>query len=199
MYFTNINNDQDLKRKYKELCLKLHPDRGGSHEAFVNMKSEYDSIVRRGFRMEGYSRNSTPPEPTYYWSAFDDFIRNQAGSFYTEWKKEQDRDTQQERAREAEARRREEIRKQEEQKRKAFDSKIEADEKFKPVIKYLFTNSNRSHIIRAILALMRSIPDLELDHFRYVKNKLGLSNNWMIQSFADYRTYNIKSKERWQV
>ena len=43
-YFDNINSFMELKKKYKELCFKLHPDLGGKKEDFQEMVNEYESI-----------------------------------------------------------------------------------------------------------------------------------------------------------
>ena len=43
-YFDNINSFMELKKEYKRLCFKLHPDLGGNKEEFQNMQNEYESI-----------------------------------------------------------------------------------------------------------------------------------------------------------
>lgn len=43
-YFDDINSFMDLKKKYKELCFKLHPDLGGKKEDFQEMVNEYEGI-----------------------------------------------------------------------------------------------------------------------------------------------------------
>ena len=43
-YFNNINSFMELKKKYKELCFKLHPDLGGNTQDFQAMQNEYESV-----------------------------------------------------------------------------------------------------------------------------------------------------------
>ena len=45
-YFVNINTIEELKKKYKELAKKLHPDLGGSKEEFQSMNNEYDKLFK---------------------------------------------------------------------------------------------------------------------------------------------------------
>lgn len=48
MYFESISNIEELKQRYKQLALKLHPDKqGGNKEAFVNMKAEYEARLKQ--------------------------------------------------------------------------------------------------------------------------------------------------------
>lgn len=44
-HFLNCASLEDVKAKYKTLAKKLHPDAGGSHKEFVEMKEEYDNIL----------------------------------------------------------------------------------------------------------------------------------------------------------
>lgn len=37
--------EQELKRRYRILALKYHPDKGGSHEKFLLAKEAYDYLV----------------------------------------------------------------------------------------------------------------------------------------------------------
>jgi len=46
MYFTKTNNMEQLRTQYKNLCLKLHPDKGGEHEQFCAMFDEYQKILK---------------------------------------------------------------------------------------------------------------------------------------------------------
>lgn len=45
-YFVNINNAEDLKKRFRELSISLHPDRGGSSEEFAAMLAEYEEAAK---------------------------------------------------------------------------------------------------------------------------------------------------------
>ena len=45
-YFNNITTPEELKKQFRVLSIKLHPDRGGNAEEFKAMMSEYSDIVR---------------------------------------------------------------------------------------------------------------------------------------------------------
>lgn len=45
-YFVNIETIEELKKAYKELAKKLHPDLGGSKEEFQSMNNEYDLLLK---------------------------------------------------------------------------------------------------------------------------------------------------------
>ena len=47
-YFSGITNKTELKRRYRQLCKKLHPDcPGGNAESFRQMQSEYTRLNSR--------------------------------------------------------------------------------------------------------------------------------------------------------
>ena len=45
-YFVNIETIEELKKKYKELAKKFHPDLGGNKEEFQSMNNEYDKLFK---------------------------------------------------------------------------------------------------------------------------------------------------------
>lgn len=45
-YFNNITTPEELKKQFRALSIKLHPDRGGNAEEFKNMMAEYSDILR---------------------------------------------------------------------------------------------------------------------------------------------------------
>lgn len=45
-YFNNINNAEDLKKRFRELSISLHPDRGGNAEDFAAMLAEYETAAK---------------------------------------------------------------------------------------------------------------------------------------------------------
>ena len=45
-YFVNIETIEELKKAYKELAKKFHPDLGGNKEEFQAMNNEYDLLFK---------------------------------------------------------------------------------------------------------------------------------------------------------
>lgn len=45
-YFHHVDCLEELKRQFHELCLKLHPDMGGSQDEFIAMKRDYDRLFK---------------------------------------------------------------------------------------------------------------------------------------------------------
>ena len=45
-YFRGIETIEELKKAYKELAKKLHPDLGGNKEKFQEMNNEYDLLFK---------------------------------------------------------------------------------------------------------------------------------------------------------
>ena len=47
MYFDNCKTCEDVKRTYRDLAKRLHPDAGGDEEAFKKMAAEYERAFNR--------------------------------------------------------------------------------------------------------------------------------------------------------
>ena len=45
-YFSEPYNSENLKKQYRILALRLHPDRGGSHNEFVEMSAQFDKLIK---------------------------------------------------------------------------------------------------------------------------------------------------------
>ena len=45
-YFVNINNAEDLKKRFRELSISLHPDKGGDATDFAAMLAEYEEAAK---------------------------------------------------------------------------------------------------------------------------------------------------------
>lgn len=48
-YFKEINNVKELKKAYFKYVKEFHTDNGGDKDKFVEMKNEYEQILKNGF------------------------------------------------------------------------------------------------------------------------------------------------------
>ncbi|OUB81196.1 hypothetical protein [Bacillus wiedmannii] len=55
-FFQSVTTLEDLKKEYKKLAKKYHPDLGGKHEDFINLKKEYDELVQKLNGKEEHSK-----------------------------------------------------------------------------------------------------------------------------------------------
>ena len=46
-FFNGIKTLEELKKKYRELCMKYHPDLGGDEETMKAINGEYDAVFPR--------------------------------------------------------------------------------------------------------------------------------------------------------
>lgn len=46
-FFDNVKTIEELKRQYKTLAFKHHPDRGGKVEDMQRINAEYDELYKR--------------------------------------------------------------------------------------------------------------------------------------------------------
>lgn len=54
-FFTST---EDLKKQYRNLCKKLHPDFGGCEETFKAMLNEYQDLIVKGFNNSYKAENN---------------------------------------------------------------------------------------------------------------------------------------------
>lgn len=45
-YFNNITSKEELKKKFREYCVTMHPDKGGNAEEFKKMVAEYETACK---------------------------------------------------------------------------------------------------------------------------------------------------------
>lgn len=62
-YFTNINTLEELRKQYKELLKKYHPDNGGDVATMQEVNAEYDVLFQM---LKNKHENDTTKEQTSY-------------------------------------------------------------------------------------------------------------------------------------
>ena len=69
----DIQTLEELKKEYHRLCLKLHPDVGGSNEAMKELNAEYEIMFERVKRIhvnkdgERYERDTEETPQEFQW------------------------------------------------------------------------------------------------------------------------------------
>lgn len=74
-YFVNVHNLDELRKLYKELLKKFHPDNGGSTAATQEINAEYKmafDLLKSG---KTYTGTTTTEEKTDYSDVTDELIR----------------------------------------------------------------------------------------------------------------------------
>ena len=81
-YFTNPRTLEELKKQYRELAMKHHPDKGGSNEAMKKINAEYDELfkilkdVRKDHEGKTYTAKQTTTEtPEHFKHIIDELMR----------------------------------------------------------------------------------------------------------------------------
>ena len=66
-------NNADLKKQYRELCKKLHPDKeGGSKAEFTQMTLEYEQILKQRSRKgAGFIKNRIMEELKHFYTKIE--------------------------------------------------------------------------------------------------------------------------------
>ena len=46
-YFKDLNSMEAVKKQYRKLAMKYHPDRGGNEEVFKQINNEYEQAMEQ--------------------------------------------------------------------------------------------------------------------------------------------------------
>ena len=74
-YFNNIENLEELRKAYRDLLKKNHPDNGGSTETMQEINAEYDRMFEILKHTAGTTATADDTETTDYSQATDEAIR----------------------------------------------------------------------------------------------------------------------------
>ncbi len=184
-YFKDCNTIEEVKKAFKPLAMKLHPDKGGKQEEFIAMKQEYDRIIASGIA-PGKDKRFADME---YKDIFDMFQKQYHDDFsgIANW----------------EARQREQRRRAEQQKT-AYQTKATFDKAQTNRVEYFFENMRKNDPIYSVidgvieeanqkeqtanwfLFEMYKLEELSLNHFKYAAFKLKLKAGWAETAYKNY-------------
>ena len=67
-YFKDLNSMEEVKKQYRKLAMKYHPDRGGNEEVFKQINKEYEQAMEKA-KIKETKKAKTKQE--------EDFIKSQ--------------------------------------------------------------------------------------------------------------------------
>lgn len=74
-FFENISSLEELKKEYRKLCFKYHPDLGGDEETMKALNAEYERLLNSGKFNDDMSRaNTTASEETLFRSILEKLV-----------------------------------------------------------------------------------------------------------------------------
>lgn len=205
VYFVGCASYQEVKTKYRELVKIHHPDKGGDSRVFVEVANEYALLNEQSYYPVQGSKYSTNQKTNTnngggfgFASGYEDFLRNMenaARGFKTYGQSDfaqaqafAEKQRRMKREREEADR----IRK-EQQNREPWTT---SNDPLYKVLEALLTDACRDFkSTRWCLMEIYKVPDLTLNHFKYIKyliNKLsGIHNTQLADSWINsaYRNY----------
>ncbi len=78
-WFNSINTLDELRKTYRKLAVKYHPDNGGSEDAIKEINAEYDILfqkLKNNFEHQDTCKNTTARQKQQYDWQKDEQIRN---------------------------------------------------------------------------------------------------------------------------
>jgi hypothetical protein len=181
-YFVGVTSTEELKKKYKELSKKHHPDAGGSHEAFVALKAEYELIAESAFIT--YPIVNTPQNKPMFENMADIFgaaVRQAEFAYWStprpHYKQPFSKPTP------------------EQEEAAKWNAKAQLDEiyMFLKALVDNCTQSSRSG--KYLLMEVCKIDNLDLEHFKFIRwylrkvsyDRIPVSEQWVKDSYLAYR------------
>jgi len=64
-YFNSCTNLDEVKKLYRQLAFKLHPDKGGSNEEMAKLNEEYQYILKNPFMLSIYKPSNNFNKNTF--------------------------------------------------------------------------------------------------------------------------------------
>ena len=64
-YFNDFMGIEELRRLFRQYCLELHPDKGGKHEDFIEMREEYETVLKIAANSEAKMAQAENREPNF--------------------------------------------------------------------------------------------------------------------------------------
>lgn len=194
-YFNGVADSTDLKKRYRKLALELHPDKGGSHNSFVEMTTEYKTITTNGFITYPIGGASSAQTDGFWHSINGEDIFSQMDAIF----KEAERRKKQERAKYAEA---EAFAKKQRDMRNAryngssdYWDDMKVSDSLYQVIEDTFNQAmDERRSVNWFTAEIYKIEELGLNHFKFVKHltkvypnsKFEFSDAWVGNAYKGY-------------
>lgn len=167
-YFLGCANYDEVKTKWKELAKKHHPDKGGKHEVFVEIKAEYDYIISNSISYPIAA--NIFGEVASIFDVFEKMARKEE-----EKRRQQARNTQ--------------MSFQQAQYARIFSyfqNKRKDDVNYQIIDGIIEEASDKDKTVQWLLFEVNKLDDLGLDHFKYLQWRMNLKDPWAKDAYSVY-------------